>query len=116
MGIFTNGDKRILKEFFKKSEHNCHDIEKEIDEFLVDLQSEYEENSYVLNEFSEFVNELREKLQPSDATRLMEFSSRLNRVKRCARKGVEALRELSRDQRKMTRETLRDYEEYFQIH
>jgi len=115
MGIFTNGDKRILKEFLQKSEHNCHDIEKEIDEFLVDLQSEYEENSYVLNEFSEFVNELRDKLHPSDANRLMEFSSRIGRVKSCARKGVEALREISRDQRKMTRDTFRDYEEYLHL-
>jgi DNA repair ATPase RecN len=115
MGIFTNGDKRLLKEFLKKSEHNCHDIEKEIDEFLVDLQSEYEENSFVLNEFSEFVNELRDKLHPTDASRLAEFSTRLARVKRCARKGVEALREISRDQRKMTRDTFRDYEEYLHL-
>ncbi|ESU28343.1 hypothetical protein FLJC2902T_16940 [Flavobacterium limnosediminis JC2902] len=115
MGIFTNGDRRILKEFLMKSEHNCHDIEKEIDEFLIDLQSEYEENSYVMSEFSEFVNELRDKLHPSDANKLMEFSSRLARVKRCARKGVEALREISRDQRKMTRETFRDYEEYLHL-
>ncbi|MCG2612430.1 hypothetical protein LZZ90_13020 [Flavobacterium sp. SM15] len=112
MGIFTGNDKKMLREFFKKSEHNFHDIEKEIDEFLVDLQSEYEENSYVVNEFNELVDELREKLQPSDAKRLMDFSSRILRVRRCARKGVEALRELSRDQHKITRETLRDYEEY----
>ncbi|KGO96942.1 hypothetical protein [Flavobacterium enshiense] len=115
MGIFTNGDRRILKEFLMKSEHNCHDIEKEIDEFLVDLQAEYDENSYIMNEFSEFVNELREKLHPSDANKLMEFSSRLTRVKHCARKGVEALREISRDQRKMTRDTFRDYEEYLHL-
>lgn len=115
MGIFTNSDKKMLQDFLKKSEHNCHDIEKEIDEFLVDLQSEYEENSYVVNEFNELVNELRGKLQPTDAKRLMDFSNQIMRVRRCARKGVEALRELSRDQHKITRETHRDYQDYLQF-
>lgn len=115
MGIFTSNDKKMLREFFKKSEHNFHDIEKEIDEFLVDLQSEYEENSYVVNEYNELVDDLREKLPPADAKRLMEFTNRLLKVRRCARKGVEALRELSRDQHKLTRETLRDYEDYLQL-
>jgi len=115
MGIFTNNDKKVLADFLKKSEHNCHDIEKEIDEFLVDLQSEYEENSYVVNEFNELIDELKLRLHPSDAKRLMDFSNRLVKVKRCARKGVEALRELSRDQHKLTRETLREYEDYLQF-
>ena len=115
MGIFTRNNKKVLQEFIIKSEHNYHDIEKEIDEFLVDLQSEYEENSSVVNEFNDLVNELREKLPPTDTKRLMDFSTRLLRVRRCARKGVEALRELSRDQHKITKEIHRDYDEYLQL-
>ncbi|MGX7666016.1 hypothetical protein [Flavobacterium pedocola] len=115
MGIFTRNDRKFLKDFLQKSEHNSHDIEKEIDEFLVDLQSEYEENTSVVNEFNELVNELRDKLPPTDAKRLMDFSTKLLSVRRCARKGVEALRELSRDQHKLTREIHRDYEEFLHL-
>ncbi|WP_313806883.1 hypothetical protein [Flavobacterium sp.] len=105
----------MLQEFLRKSETNCHDIEKEIDEFLVDLQSEYDENSYVVNEFNELANDLSQKLQPSDAKKLIDFSNRILRIRRCARKGVEALRELSRDQHKLTREAHRDFEDYMQF-
>jgi hypothetical protein len=36
----------------------------------------------------------------------------LYKVKRCAKKGVEAMRELARDQKKATQETIREYQEY----
>lgn len=116
MGLFNNSDKKIIEEFSRKSEDRCNDIEKEINELLEDLKSEYEENRSVLHEFKDYVSELSQKLSPEDIDRLMDFSLRLGRIKRCAKKGVEALREISRDQRKMTRETLRDYEEYFYMH
>ncbi|THF53286.1 hypothetical protein E6C50_03540 [Flavobacterium supellecticarium] len=116
MGLFSNSEKKIIEEFSRKSEDRCNDIEKEINELLEDLKSEYEENRGVVYEFKDYVTELSNKLSPEDINRLMDFSLRLSRIKRCAKKGVEALREISRDQKKMTRETLRDYEEYFYMH
>ena len=116
MGLFSNSEKKILEEFSKKSEDRCNDIEKEINELLDDLKSDYEQNREVVYEFKNYIEELKQKLSPDDVSRLMDFSIRLTGIKRCAIKGVEALRELSRDQRKMTRETLRDYEEYFYMH
>jgi DNA repair ATPase RecN len=115
MGLFGTSDKKIIAELCKKSEDISNDITNEIDELLDELKSEYNENSKVVNEFSDFVNELKSKLSPEDATKLVEFSSRLTKVKRCAKKGVEAMRELSRDQRKATRETLREYQEYLYV-
>ncbi|MFY7740593.1 MAG: hypothetical protein ACOVQC_08755 [Flavobacterium sp.] len=112
MGLFNNNEKRIIKELCKKSENISKDISNEIDELLIELKTEYDENSKVVTEFHDFVNELKTKLAPEDATKLVEFSSRLTKVKRCAKKGVEAMRELARDQRKATRETLREYDEY----
>lgn len=115
MGLFGISDKKIIAELCKKSENIGNDISNEIDELLIELKTEYDENSKVVTEFHDFVNELKTKLAPEDATKLVEFSSRLVKVKRCAKKGVEAMRELARDQRKATRETLREYDEYLYI-
>ncbi len=113
MGLFGNKEKKIIEELHKKSEDHCKEISKEIDELLDDLTTDYDENSEVVKEFSSFVDELKTKLSPEDANKLLDFSSRLTKIKRCAKKGVEAMRELARDQRKVTRETSMEYEEYY---
>lgn len=113
MGLFGSKEKKIIEELHKKSEDHCREISKEIDELLDDLKTDYDENRAVVREFSNFVDELKTKLSPEDATKLMDFSARLSKIKRCAKKGVEAMRELARDQRKVTRETSMEYEEYF---
>jgi len=113
MALFGNTQKKMLLDLHKKNEEHCKEISKEINEFLNDLKTDYDENQEVVNEFSSFVEEIKSKLSPEDAKKLLDFSSRLSKVKRCARKGVEAMRELARDQRKLTSETRLDYEEYF---
>ena len=115
MGLFGNKEKKIIVALCKKSEDISKDITKEIDELLVELKSEYDENSQVVQEFSSFVEEIKSKLSLDDATKLLEFSTRLRKVKRCAKKGDEAMRELARDQRKSTREALREYDEYLYV-
>lgn len=115
MGLFQNNDKKIIKDLCKKSEYISMEITNEIDELLVELKSEYEENRKVVAEFNHLVNELKTKLNPEDADKLLEFSTRLTKVKKCAKKGVEAMRELARDQRKATRETIREYQEYLYV-
>ena len=113
MGLFGNKEKKIIEELHKKSEDHCKEISKEIDELLDELKDEYNQNSEIVHEFSSFVEEIKTKLSPEDAKKLLDFSTRLTKVKRCAKKGVEAMRELARDQRKVTRETSMEYEEYF---
>ena len=115
MGLFGNRENKIIVELCKKSEDISNDITKEIDELLGELKSEYDESKEVLQEFSTFVEEMKTKLSPDDVTKLLEISSRLSKVKRCAKKGVEAMRELARDQRKSTREALREYDEYLYV-
>jgi hypothetical protein len=113
MGLFNNREKKLIEELHQKSESHLKEISKEIDYLLEDLTTEYDENQEVVNEFSDFVEELQTKLSPEDAQKLMDFSSRLTKVKRCAKKGVEAMRELARDQRKISRETNLEYQEYY---
>ena len=115
MGLFTSKDKQIIKSLCKKSEEISNEISKEIDELFVELKLEYDENQEVVTEFSNFVNEIKSKLNPDEASKLLDFSERMKKVKRCAKKGVEAMRELSRDQKKATRETAREYQEYMYV-
>lgn len=112
MGLFGNREKKIIEELHKKSENHCKEISKEIDELLGELKEDYDQSSTIVNEFSSFIEEIKPKLSPEEAKKLADFSSRLSKVKRCARKGVEAMRELARDQRKVTRETNLEYQEY----
>ena len=115
MGLFGNNEKKIINDLCKKSEAISNDISNEIEELLENLRSDYDENRHVVNDFNDFVNQIKSKLDPEDASKLLEFTSRLSKVKRCAQKGVEAMRELSRDQRKATRETIREYQEYLYV-
>lgn len=112
MGLFGSNVRKIIQEFKKMSEYYSNDLSKEIRESFEDLKSDYDENSSVVPEFQEFVNELKQKLDSQDALKLEAFSSRLSKVNRNARNGVEAMYELSRNQRKLTTENLRYYEEY----
>ena len=115
MGLFNSHEKKVIAELCKKSEDISNDISKEINELLDDLKTDYEENKIVLKEFDNFVSELETKLSPQDLEKLHSFTSRLYKVKRCAKKGVEAMRELARDQKKATSETIREYQEYLYV-
>ena len=111
MGIFGSNIKKVIQEFRKRSEYYSNNLDKEIRESFEDLKSDYDENSAVVPEFIAFVNELKPKLDSQDAIKLDAFSSRLSKVNRSAKNGVEEMRELSRNQKKLTAETLRQYEE-----
>lgn len=111
MGIFGGNIKKIIQEVRKITEYYSNDLDKEINESFADLKSDYEENSNVFPEFAEFVNELKQKLDIQDAKKLEMFSSRLSKVNRSAKNGVEAMWELSRNQRKIRTLTFREYEE-----
>src|SRR5690606_8329873 len=115
MGFFNNHEKKVIAELCRKSEDISNDISKEIHEFLDDLKEEYEQNKIVLKEFNSFVGELTARLSAEDVEKLQHFSTRLYKIKRCAKKGVEAMRELARDQKKATLETIREYQEYLHV-
>ena len=115
MGLFNSHERKVIAELCKKSEDIGNGINKEINELFEDLKTDYDENKMVLKEFSEFVTELETKLSPEDIQKLHSFSSRLYKVKRCAEKGVETVREIARDQKKATIETIREYQEYLYV-
>lgn len=111
MGLFGSNIRKIIQEIRRMSEYYSNDLSKDIKESFEDLKEEYEENSTVVPEFIAFVNELKPKLDSKDALKLEAFSSRISKVNRSAFKGVEALYEISRNQRRITTESLREIEE-----
>ena|SRR5690606_29424988 len=112
MGFFGSKTKALIEQFRKKNEYYSNGLKKEIDEQLDDLRSEYEEQSSVLPEFEAFVETIKTKLGAGDAKKLEEFSSRFAKVSRTARNGVNAMWELSHNQRKIISESQMDYEEF----
>lgn len=112
MGLFGRDIKKIIQEVRNKTAYYSNDFRKEIEESFEELRNDYQENSEVVPEFEAFVNELKPKLDSKDAKKLEAFTSKLSKVNRSARNGVEALRELSRNQKKMSTETQWLYEEY----
>ena len=111
MGFFGNKTKRLIERFKKSSVDYSNELSKEIEEQLDDLKSDYEENSNVIPEFQEFVENIKTKLAKTEADQLEEFSSRIAKVGRSAKKGVQAMWELSYSQRKLKAENLLEFEE-----
>jgi len=112
MGFFGNKTKQLLEQFRKKSEYYSIGLKKEIDEQFDELKSEYEENRSVVPEFEEFVETIKAKLEAPEIRKLEEFSSRFAKVSRTARNGVDAMWELSHNQRKLISESQMDYREF----
>ena len=112
MGFFGNKTKLLLEQFRRKSEYYSTGLKKEIDEQFDELKSEYEENSSIVPEFNEFVQTIKAKLAAGEINKLEEFASRFAKVNRTARNGVDAMWELSHNQRKLISESQMDYKEF----
>ncbi len=112
MGLFGSNIKKIIQEFKKMSEYYSNDLSKEINESFEDLKSDYDEASTAVPEFMEFADGLKQKLDTQELIKLEALKGRIAKLNRSARNGVDAMYELSRNQRKLTSENLRYYEEY----
>ena len=102
----------MLEEFRDKSEYYSNDLSKEITESFEDLKSEFDEHHHAYNDFIDFVSQIKNKLTALETKKLEELSNGLKHINHCAKNGVESMRGLSLNQRKVTRETLRLYEEF----
>lgn len=112
MGLFGSNIKKIILELKKVSEYYSNDLSNEIHESFEDLKSEYDESSSAVPDFLEFADELKPRLSPQEQLKLEAITTRLSKLNQSARKGVDAMYDLARNQRKLTTENLRHYEEY----
>lgn len=113
MGLFgQNQQRQLIASLQQKSEAIHNDISLEINELLDELKSEYEENQKVDRELELLLHDLATKLEPQELSRLEQLSHHLKQVNRCARKGVDAMKQLARDHQKAIHENRREYEEF----
>lgn len=112
MGLFGRNIKKVIHEFKNLTQYYSNDLGREIDTSFKDLKADYEETSTAVSEFSQFVDEVKHKLDSSDARKLEAFKSLFTKLNRSARNGVEAMHELSRNQRKLSSENLHYFDEY----
>lgn len=110
MGIFSNKTKRLIGELRQRSQHYSNDLTQEINEKLDELKAEYEESSDIFPEFNAFLADLNTRISAGDAEKLEQFAAKLAQVDRSARRGIDAMWEISKNQRKLTAESLREFE------
>lgn len=110
MGLFTNKTRKVIGELRKRSQYYSTDLNKEISEKLEEVQSEYHESDSTFADFAEYARDLKNRVSEDDAKKLDVFLQKINALDRSARKGVDALWELSRNQRKLMAENLREFE------
>ncbi|MCG2612431.1 hypothetical protein LZZ90_13025 [Flavobacterium sp. SM15] len=112
MGLFNKKEKKLIKEISRKNKNYHSDIEKEINELLHDLKAYFNENKLILEEFSTFTTKIKPLLSQEDAVKLDNYFKQVSKMKSCAKKSIEGLNYLSREQQKISKEALRDIEQY----
>lgn len=112
MGLFNKKEKKIISEISKKNKTYHDDISKEIKELLEDLKHDFQENKIVLEDFSAFINSIQNNLSKTESEELNMYFKQVSKMKNCVKKSIEGLNYLSREQKKIAKEALRDYEQF----
>ncbi|MGX7666017.1 hypothetical protein [Flavobacterium pedocola] len=112
MGLFKRKEKKFIAEISKKNKLYHNDIEKEIQYLMDDLKDNFRQNKLNIEEFKSFIASVKTKLSEEELLKLDVYSDQAVKMKSCAKKGIEALNHLYREQQKLSKEVLRDYEEY----
>lgn len=112
MGLFNKKEKKLINEISKKNKTYHSDIEKEINELLQEIKTDFTENKLILEEFSTFVAKIKPQLSQEDADQLNIYFNQITKMKSCAKKSIEGLNYLSREQQKISKEALREIEQY----
>ena len=114
MGLFGKKERKAIREFSQKNIEYLNDIGKDLEEMLQELQEHYEAIKPSVAAFQEFSTAIAPKLTPEEIAKLQDFSEKIVKVKKCAKNGILALTELSRNQRKSSREVTREFNEFIE--
>jgi hypothetical protein len=114
MGILSKRERNALKQLRKKNEEHNNNISKEINEIIEDINEDFQENHSFENKFSDFAKNIKSKLSNEELKLLEEFTNQIHKLNYTSKKSLHAIRELAREQKKASRETLLDYEEFLQ--
>lgn len=114
MGMFGKKERKAIRDFSVKNIEFLTEIGKDLEEMLEDLQEHYEATKPSITEFEEFITTISSKLSEEENQKLQELSTKIIKVKKCAKNGILALTELARNQRKSTREANREFNEFIE--
>lgn len=114
MGMFGKKQKKAIREFSVKNIEFLTEIGKDLEEMLDELQEHYEATKPSVTDFQDFTAAISSKLSEEENQKLQEFSTKIVKVKKCAKNGILALTELARNQRKSTRESNREFNEFIE--
>lgn len=114
MGILSKRERDALKQLRKKNEVINNDLGKEIDEIFEEINEDYQQNDSFENKFSVFVSKIKSKLSLEESKLLEEFTNQIHKLNYTSKKSLHSIRELAREHKKTSRETLLDYEELLQ--
>jgi len=114
MGLFGKKERKAIREFSEKNIEYLNEIGKDLEEMLDELQENYELIKPSVASFQDFSASIISKLTEEEAKQLNEFTDQVVKVKKCAKKGILALTELARNQRKSSREASREFNEFIE--
>ncbi|HEU4495640.1 MAG TPA: hypothetical protein VFR70_01185 [Flavobacterium sp.] len=90
-------------------------MNKETEELHEELQDAYAENRFAVQELIALAEAIRGKISGEEWQKLEELSKKIIQLKKFAKKSISAVAELSRSQRKATREAMRDFNELAEL-
>lgn len=108
MGIFDKKEKKLRKEFSKKNASFCRDGVKELEELHNELKATYGSIETVIAEFTEFKEEITQRLTKEDSTKMDYFLKRFKKLDKVGRDAERDVRDLLRLQKKRLNEALQD--------
>lgn len=114
MGLFGKKERKAIREFSQKNIEYLNEIGKDLEEMLQELQEHYDTIKPSVEAFQEFSTSIAPKLTEEEIKKLQDFSIKIVKVKKCAKNGILALTELSRNQRKSSRESSREFNEFIE--
>ena len=114
MGLFGKKEKKAIREFSQKNIEYLTEIGKDLEEMLDELQEHYDASKPSIDEFQEFASSISLKLTKEEIEKLQAFSTKIVKIKKCAKNGILALTELARNQRKSAREASREFSEFIE--
>lgn len=108
MGLFDKQEKKLRKEFNKKSTNFCREGVKELEELHEELKAAYKTLDTIAEEFSAFKDILVKSLNDEDNAKMEYFNKRFRKLDKLSRDAVRDVGDLLRNQKKRLREAIID--------
>jgi len=108
MEMFSKKERKQLQEIHKKNINLFKEAVKEIEEVYADLNNAYAAIETVTEEFIEFSEHIKSKVDEADIEKMQAFAKKFAKVDKVARDAVRDIRDILRSTKKRLKETQRE--------